>query len=646
MSGSNDILAQSLLAQVRQRPQQSVQSRLAAQMLEQAQSSAPIYNGNVGIGLRAGQGLLAGLMAGYAQQGDEEREARRLADAERMQAARDQASEARVRAILGGGLGGGAPDAPAPDAAPATVQQEPLPPAAPAPGAVSRATLDTMRGGSGATVPPDLMPHFEAASRETGVPVDLLIAQARRESNFNPYARGAAGEVGIMQVRPTTAQQPGYGVPPIDPALLTDPAENIRFGARYLAGRGRANGATDLNDPAQRAIALRQYNGTGRGGDPNYVANVSQYLPGQGAVTPTAAPANQGGILSLTPQAQQAGMTVSQDTAPPRPQVAPAASAPSAADLRTRALAAAASSDPNVQRLAPLLMQMATSGERTNPTVEMDGPQGPGIYERLPNGQFRMLGGRLPPQAPPRQPNPDYEPDGQGGLRPIRGGPADPDALARRAEATRRATTMPAGLQTQEAEDLTAIGTASGINERLSRFSTRIENELAGRGPPEERLALGPVQNLVSEARNRTGASSPNSRNFSDFRAELARLRNDSLRLNAGVQTEGDAQRAWDELVTNINDPEVVRQRLREIQAINQRGIALREALVQNRRAANGLPELDTSRFRSPGPDATAAPQNAQPGGQGANRLQPGARVRQNGVEYIVQPDGSVRPAN
>ena len=55
--------------------------------------------------------------------------------------------------------------------------------------------------------PPDLMQHFEAASAETGIPVPVLVAQARQESNFNPQARGRAGEIGVMQIMPSTARQ-------------------------------------------------------------------------------------------------------------------------------------------------------------------------------------------------------------------------------------------------------------------------------------------------------------------------------------------------------------------------------------------------------------------------------------------------------
>jgi hypothetical protein len=120
------------------------------------------------------------------------------------------------------------------------------------------------------------MPLFEAASKRTGVPVDLLIAQARQESGFNPGATGGAGEVGIMQIHPKTATNPGFGLTGVrNPAILRDPATNINFGADYLAARAKSAGA-DLSTPEGQAKALQAYNG---GGDPNYVANVTRYMP-------------------------------------------------------------------------------------------------------------------------------------------------------------------------------------------------------------------------------------------------------------------------------------------------------------------------------------------------------------------------------
>lgn len=131
-------------------------------------------------------------------------------------------------------------------------------------------------GGPGvaASAPTEWLPFYQKASAETGIPVDLLIAQSRQESSFNPNAKGKAGEIGLMQILPSTAAKPGFGIDGIDPAKLTDPETNIMFGARYLKAR-MGNG--NPNDPAAQAQALAAYNG---GGDPNYVANVFRYRPG------------------------------------------------------------------------------------------------------------------------------------------------------------------------------------------------------------------------------------------------------------------------------------------------------------------------------------------------------------------------------
>jgi flagellum-specific peptidoglycan hydrolase FlgJ len=119
-------------------------------------------------------------------------------------------------------------------------------------------------------------PIFQAASARTGIPVQMLMAQAMQESGGNPNAVGRAGEIGLMQIMPSTAKQPGYGVKPVDVASLSDPETNINFGADYLAGRGKSAGVKDWNSPDQMALALKNYNG---GGDPNYVQNVHQHLP-------------------------------------------------------------------------------------------------------------------------------------------------------------------------------------------------------------------------------------------------------------------------------------------------------------------------------------------------------------------------------
>ena len=146
-------------------------------------------------------------------------------------------------------------------------------PAASAPLAMAQRTL---RGYAGADAPSPLENVFAEASRATGVPVPIIRALARQESGLDPNAIGKAGEIGLTQIKPSTARAPGFGVDPVDPETLRDPRANALFGAQYLAARARAAGAKDWT-PQELAKALTAYNG---GGDPNYAANVMRYLPG------------------------------------------------------------------------------------------------------------------------------------------------------------------------------------------------------------------------------------------------------------------------------------------------------------------------------------------------------------------------------
>lgn len=123
-----------------------------------------------------------------------------------------------------------------------------------------------------ANAPADLMPIYQAASKRTGIPVEVLIAQAKQESGMNPNAVGSAGEIGLHQIKPSTAEQPGYGLKGIDPATLKDPAVNINFAADYLKAKA---GNPNFNDPKSVDAALASFNG---GGDPNYVANVRRHM--------------------------------------------------------------------------------------------------------------------------------------------------------------------------------------------------------------------------------------------------------------------------------------------------------------------------------------------------------------------------------
>lgn len=78
---------------------------------------------------------------------------------------------------------------------------------------------------------------FEAAQR--GIPAELADSVATVESGYDPQAAGSSGEVGLMQVLPSTAEMLGlHGTR----AQLMDPAVNIHLGVQYLAGAWAATG--------------------------------------------------------------------------------------------------------------------------------------------------------------------------------------------------------------------------------------------------------------------------------------------------------------------------------------------------------------------------------------------------------------------
>lgn len=138
----------------------------------------------------------------------------------------------------------------------------------------------------------------------------------------------------------------------------------------------------------------------------------------------------------------------------------------------------------------------------------------------------------------------------------------------------------------QESKD--AIGTASSINADLGAISQQIT---------DGNLSFGPVSNLWNAARNAAGSSTEQSRNFASFKASLEKLRNDSLRLNKGVQTDGDAQRAWNELFQNINDTKLVQKRLGEIKRINDRAVQLRQLDIDGVLQNYGRNPMDTGSY-------------------------------------------------
>ncbi len=73
-------------------------------------------------------------------------------------------------------------------------------------------------------------------SLRSGVPVELVLAVILVESSGNAFAVSHAGAMGLMQLRPSTAEAVAeeIGLPWTGPALLFDPQANVQLGVAYL----------------------------------------------------------------------------------------------------------------------------------------------------------------------------------------------------------------------------------------------------------------------------------------------------------------------------------------------------------------------------------------------------------------------------
>ena len=104
--------------------------------------------------------------------------------------------------------------------------------------------------------------HILAAAQRYGIDPALVKAVVWKESRFHPWARGRAGEIGLMQLMDAAAQEwaEGEHCYPLPPEHLFNPVTNILAGTWYLAKLLKRYRAAD--DPV--AFALADYN-AGRG---------------------------------------------------------------------------------------------------------------------------------------------------------------------------------------------------------------------------------------------------------------------------------------------------------------------------------------------------------------------------------------------
>lgn len=155
----------------------------------------------------------------------------------------------------------------------------------------------------------------------------------------------------------------------------------------------------------------------------------------------------------------------------------------------------------------------------------------------------------------------------------------------------------------------TAVGRAQSIIQQLDSGS----------------LNLGPLTNVISEGRNRIGQSDQNSLNYEELRNWAKGARDAILQANTGVQTDQDAIRALDLILSSAGDERVVRQ---SVQRFVTAATATQQVLRRDidRRSGQG----------APGAPAAAGQVVSVSTPAQALALSPGTRYRTpDGQEYI-----------
>lgn len=132
-------------------------------------------------------------------------------------------------------------------------------------------------------VPTSLYDIFQKASQTYNVPLNLLMAVGKTESNFRTDAVSSHGAQGVMQLMPATAAELGV-------TNSFDPEQNIMGGAKYLSQMlEKFNGNTTLACAAYNAGAnnVTKYSGVPPFKETqNYVKIIADYM-NQGVTAPT-----------------------------------------------------------------------------------------------------------------------------------------------------------------------------------------------------------------------------------------------------------------------------------------------------------------------------------------------------------------------
>lgn len=157
------------------------------------------------------------------------------------------------------------------------------------------------------------------------------------------------------------------------------------------------------------------------------------------------------------------------------------------------------------------------------------------------------------------------------------------DALdQKRADAARKGEkVLPAGALKLESEDVTTgYETAQLADDINGQINSLISNK----------VDFSPAKNVKLATLSAIGSTDPEVLAYNDFQRFQTKLVSDSLRLNKGTQTEGDAIRASNELSKARSTQDAISS-LQKLRDINAKAVETRNKIIASRRKTGGMTE-------------------------------------------------------
>ena len=153
--------------------------------------------------------------------------------------------------------------------------------------------------------------------------------------------------------------------------------------------------------------------------------------------------------------------------------------------------------------------------------------------------------------------------------------------LRRQLSADKNFKVLPAGALKMESENITAGYEAAQL---ANMVDSQIKSLISSK------VQFSPVKNAQLATQAALGSTDPEVLAYNDFQQFKTKLVNDTLRLNKGTQTEGDAIRAANELTNARSTQDAIRS-LQKIRDINAKAVAMQNQIVASRRRTGGLTE-------------------------------------------------------